>query len=73
MTTPAAKRCLCVRKATAGVVMTPALSTEAPPAIRPAVRVAAIQSLDSRVSMPSRMRGDDVAAASVWASASPIA
>ena len=30
MTMPAAKRCVCVRKAIAGVVMTPALSTEAP-------------------------------------------
>ena len=30
MTTPAANRCVCVRKAMAGVVMTPALSTDAP-------------------------------------------
>ena len=50
MTMPAANECARARKATAGVVMTPALSTVAPPAVRPAVSVAAIQSEDSRVS-----------------------
>ena len=52
MTTPAEKPCLRARKAMAGVVRTPADSTVAPPARRPAVRVAAIQGPDSRVSMP---------------------
>ncbi len=61
MTMPAAKPWAWVRKATAGVVMTPAFSTVAPPAVRPAVRVAAIQSEDSRVSMPMRTRGLGVA------------
>ena len=50
MTMPAEKPWARARKATAGVVMTPADSTVAPPAVRPAVRVAAIQSEDSRVS-----------------------
>ena len=44
MTMPAEKLWARARKATAGVVMTPADSTVAPPAVRPAVRVAAIQS-----------------------------
>ncbi len=60
MTMPAEKWCARARKATAGVVMTPADSTVAPPAVRPAVRVAAIQSEDSRVSWPMMTRGAEV-------------
>ena len=56
MTTPAEKPCLRARKAMAGVVRMPADSTSAPAARRPAVRVAAIQGPDSRVSMPRTMR-----------------
>ena len=58
MTTPAENLCARARKATAGVGMTPALSTVAPPATRPAVSAAAIQSEDSRVSCPIKTRGE---------------
>src|ERR1039458_5807872 len=54
MTMPAANECARARKATAGVVMTPADSTVAPAAARPAASVAAIQSEDSRGSWPMR-------------------
>ena len=54
MTTPAEKPCLRARKAMAGVVRTPADLTSAPAARRPAVRVAAIQGQDSRVSCRGR-------------------
>ena len=70
MTMPAAKRWAQARKATAGVVMTPADSTVAPPAVSPAVSAAAIQSDDSRVSWPMRTRGD---LPRWWARAMPTA
>ena len=58
--------------------MTPAFSTEAPPASSPAVSWAAMASEDSRVSMPRRTRGCDPEAGDpearrVWASARPMA
>ena len=66
MTTPAWKPWVRARKATAGVGMTPALSTRAPAARRPAARVAAIQGLDSRVSRPSRTRARRQVLRSEW-------
>ncbi len=75
MTTPAAKPCARARNAIAGVVMTPADSTVAPtPAeVMPAVNMAAIQLLDSLVSIPRRIFGRGVVRASECARARPMA
>ena len=71
MTRPAAKPWLRVRCATAGVGMTPALTTDAPAAAAPMARSRSIGSPDSRVSRPTSRRISPPVGGSAFTSAMP--
>src|ERR1700752_691952 len=73
MTTPADARCLRVKNATPGVVMTPAERHSTPALFAPSISARSIDSPDSRVSRPRMICGLGSRSARCSASEKPIA